>query len=353
MTEQAENEKAGRSAGRRGWESDDPSNELLGKYREELIAFRKWANDEDACRDHLIACLGWKDNGKNSEFKCPSCGNRSASSRLKTEGKGETRKERLVFECKKCGQTPSPKSVTIMKRSSIPLGFWFLCLLVIGLMNGRVPWNYLDRQRQKFKSKDKPVSVAARDLERLVLKILAISDVPNLRVSYAQMAKMVSMHEEPLKSYSTWYKTKSWIPWRIAFKKDPYTLKMILNSIDKLDRLDIVKDVYVCNDHKLYVGEWLLIASINNEDIIKNIEWFCVSEIVKIGSQSKGIDEYTTVAIFYEQDRLKNYPFVVGSRFNNALNKQVGSEILTSLSLNSVKILPNTIFKKIADGFLS
>lgn len=337
-----------------GWEKDDPSDELAKLYKKDLIHFKKWVSDEKACLDRLIICLGWKSNGKNSLFKCPKCNNTAAWVRPKKEGKGDIQTLRLIFECKKCLASPSPKSMTMMTGSRKPLGFWYLCIYVIGLMGGRVPWLYLNKERICFKSDGETHTIQRRDLAVMVNKILKKCENSHNRVAYAQLLKLKFQDHVPFGNFSSWYKSMSWVPWRIAFEMDSYSPMDVMQFCESRYSSDEIHEVYFCNDKKLFEGEWLLKIQVKNNKKIGSIKWFYVSEIAKIADNNvRKKDNYTVAGVFSKDDKNEklSYPFKLGKIIRSAIRKSISdSKIITRYS-NMIYIPTQGILDEFQEEF--
>ncbi|KAB2890949.1 MAG: hypothetical protein F9K32_06345 [Desulfobulbaceae bacterium] len=337
-----------------GWEKDDPSDELTKLYKKDLIHFKKWVSDEKACLDRLIICLGWKSNGKNSLFKCPKCKNTTAWIRPKKEGKGDIQTHRLIFECKKCFASPSPKSMTMMTGSRKPLGFWYLCIYVIGLMGGRVPWLYLNKERICFKSDGETHTIQRRDLVVILSKILTKCKNSHDRVAYAQLLKLKFQDHVPLRNFLSWYKSMSWVPWRIAFEMDSYSPMNVMQYCESRYSPNAIYRVFFCDDKKLFEGEWLLLIQIDGNKNIGAIEWFYVSGIAEVADDNvRKNDNYTVVGVFLKDDKLEkcSHPFGLGKNIRNAIRKSVSVSRIEGLYFNKIYIPPPRIFAEFNQEF--
>ena len=338
------------------WQKNDVSDVLEKSHSKKISSFMNFFKNEEVCQERLIKWLGWTNNEKQSRFKCPKCGWAKAWARPKKEGK-YTKTTRLIFECKNkdCTQMPSPRCVTIMVRSSIPLRFWFLCIYVIGLMQGKVPLKYLNKCRVDFKDGHTTKTYQRRDVQKIIYKILETCKEPNQRMRYGLLTKLRFPNHKPLKSYLHWYKSENWANWQIAFQRDQYTAKEAQQLIDNsLSSNDIVK-VYTCKKKSLCEGEWLLLTDIDDNSI-GNIEWFYVSKIMEVAVPKRNIDgNYQQLALFLKEDHEEkvNYPFKLGNRFKKSLRSCLESDkdFFRSLSSNKVRVLSTDRFQEIANNF--
>jgi len=95
-----------------------------------LFDFYKMFPDEASCVEYL------KDLRINTGMKCKKCGN----------GEFYWKRDRLMFECKKCKSRISIRTGTIFQNSSLPLSLWFKTIHLISAT--KKTFSALEVQRQ-------------------------------------------------------------------------------------------------------------------------------------------------------------------------------------------------------------
>ncbi len=333
------------------WMADDASQKLK-KCQDELDWFEECFPDEKQCKQQLIYWLGWKLSKTNAVFNCPKCGGTEARTSWKQEGK--QKKKRLVFRCgnTKCKSTPSPKSVTMMAGSHAPYRFWYLCIYVIGLMNGEVPWAYLNRQRVNFKSGKKKKTIQMRDMSNIIYTILNECSDIDKRMNYCRLVGTESFDHETFGSYSSWYKSDSWLYWRVTFQRRRLSNKSLKKVITSEKYEDGVLSVCRLKTRIVEEGDWLLVAQISNENKLYNIKWMyvsCVEMIDKKKSKSYK-DGYRYVAIQKNDDPTEDHPFKIDTKFKNAFKSSFSKKELSAIDSGSVESQTAAALKKIYDN---
>ena len=355
----AKKEKAERiKKEKKAWVSGDVSNKLVGEFAEELSWFDDAADgedffpDENSCKRQLRYWLGWQKLRENAVFCCPKCGRKGATVSKKNEVKNGKSLKRWVFRCKDstCKDTPSTQAVTMMTGTRTPLRFWFLCIYVVGLMGGKVPWDYLNKRRVGFGSGRDSTTILSRSMANILFIILNECQDIEKRMEYCRLVRVECCDHKTFKGYGDWYKSNSWGWWRIAFRKKSLKKDSLREIITSKDYQDGVRSIYLQKGFTIQPYEWLLIVHINGENKIKNLRWMYISEVKKIDKKkSKAyIERYRYVGIELEEDTVEGTPFKLGKKFKRSfvsscydkgLLADVGTDVVVNPSTQLLKEL--------------
>jgi len=327
------------------WLEEDVSQDLEQEmFEDQLSWFEKIFSTEKKCEKQLLYWLGWKKKKVNATFKCTKCGEMDAKVSHKSEGKNGTK--RWVFRCKTkgCSSMPSIQSVTMMKGNRLPLRFWFLCLYVVGLLNGKVPWKYLNTARVDFKSDGKKQTIQSRDMANVLYKILKGCESLETRMEYCRLVRSVAVGYEACTTYLSWYKSNSWIGWRIVFQ-DRFYKKQIVSKLFSPEKSHGDCDsgvLMLCLLKEMVIQEyeWLLVAKMDDNCSITGVQWMYVSSIEKITNQKSSMYKkgYRYLVIQTEDYPIDNdQPFIVGSRFKRAFVRTCRKMELDTKCLGLVK----------------
>lgn len=308
---------------KKAWIKEDCSEDFERIYKEELDYFEENFPDEKSCKKQLRFWLGWEQKKTNATFVCPKCGGTEAKVSSKKEGMHG--RERLVFRCKTkgCRSTPSPRSVTIMAGSRSPLRFWFLCIYVIGLTNGKVPWSYLKKRRVNFTTEGGVKTIQARDMSNILFVILQACQDVGTRMKYCGLVRVEQDNHEAFKTYLSWYKSKSWIWWRVVFQDCSVKKTFLTNLLSNNKYEDVVLCMCLLREKKVQKHEWLLVVRVNNDNEITSTRWMYVSAVARIANkESKSYKRgYRYMAIQTSECPIENdQPFKVGTKFKNAFS---------------------------------
>jgi len=341
------------------WKSNDVTDrfsEIIAIHGDPIGKFRK---PSSFFVKRLMDWMGWREDGNNSIFKCPECGKKEARCRKKKE------KEhiRLVFKCKTKGCTaePSPQSVTPMKGSKIPIRFWFLSFYVIGLMEGKIPWRYLDEKRVDFPiSKTKKQTIQRRELVCLISKILESYKNRGDRIKYSRMVQLNYPEYNLFKNYKSWYdNTDQWLPWRMFFLRDKCLAGEAATLSGNNTLASEIEHALILKDQPIFDGEWLLRVEVkkgsNDYFEIGDVDWFYVSKIEDISDHDSDryIGGYRKCAIFLKKDNKAGLtpPFKKGSIFKKALVNSLYLSEKLDIHLNKIVLPSNKSYKILAEKY--
>jgi transposase-like protein/predicted RNA-binding Zn-ribbon protein involved in translation (DUF1610 family) len=96
-----------------------------------IMEFQERFATEDACRAYLFSSR-WPEG-----FLCPSCGEREV---------GEMHRQRLVWQCKRCGHQTSATAGTVMHKTHTPLRTWFWAAYLVATHHPGISAKQLQRQ---------------------------------------------------------------------------------------------------------------------------------------------------------------------------------------------------------------
>lgn len=338
------------SSMKKTWIEEDDLQDFERIYKDDLDWFDEIFPDEKSCKTQLRFWLGWKQKKKDAKFRCPKCGGTDAKVSSKKEGKHG--RERLVFRCKTkgCKSTPSPRSVTMMKGSRSPLRFWFLCLYVIGLTNGKVPWSYLNKRRIDFATKNGGKPIQARDMSKILFVILQACQDVGTRMRYCRLVRVIYDNHKAFKNYSSWCKSKSWIGWRVVFQDYSVKKTFLTNLLSNNKYEDVVLRMCLLREKKVQKYEWLLVVRVNNDNEITSTRWMYVSAVARIANkESKAYKRgYRYMAIQTSEYPIENdQPFRVGTKFKNAFSGTWKQKQRSEKFYGTVRRPSGTMLKKI------
>ena len=211
----------------------------------------------------------------------------------------------------------------MMAGSRLPLKFWFLCIYVIGLTNGKVPWTYLNKQRVDFGSGESSRTIQTRDMANILYKILEECHSLEMRMKYCRLVRVEYQRHKVFKTYLSWYNSQSWTTgWLLAFQDLSVKKTFLPKLVSSDDYGNEPLAMCLLKDKNVQEYDWILIVRIDNKRKISGIKWMYVSVVEKItNKKSKSYKEgYRYLAIQRADDPISDdQPFRIESKFENAL----------------------------------